>query len=149
MLDWLFKNDEFTEFRIRSLEEKLYKEIIDRAELRNTLINLEKKIKAMEKEQYDELQEKFYNDSIGTMKEIYDKYKYKKLNEVPSHIRALIIENTFCKLNNEENRTIGQILEDEIMYNIGIGIKLSCYGCEKDKPKEDDCKCGKKKGKKK
>lgn len=108
----LFKDYDYFEIKIRLLQEELINEKSRRVSIESRVFRLEKQLKDIEKEEYNELQEKFYNDPMCTIKEIYDKYKYKKLDEVPYHIKEFITERYFIDLKDEK-RVVGQILEDK------------------------------------
>lgn len=121
----LFEDYNYLESKIKLLQEEFFDEQRKRINLENKVFSLKKQLKNIEEEKYKELEKSYEQDANGTLKVIYDKYKYKKAHEVPCYIKEFIAIKCFIDLNKEE-RTLGEILE--LNYR-----DMWCIGCEKDK----------------
>lgn len=117
--------------RIEILDCKLTEEQIERHRLQALIRDLQNDVKDIVKVLSYELDEKYLKDPAGTLKDIYDKYKYTKFDDAPLHIRGFLRAQKLTTILRPENRTIGKILDGNFVDVNGRPVVINCVNCSK------------------
>lgn len=127
----LFNNYDYLNDKIEALDCKLTEEQLERHRLHVSIKDLQNDVKDIFAVLCCELNEKYLKDPASTLKDIYDKYKYTKFDDAPIHIRSFLRAQKLITILRPENRTIGKILDGNIVYVNGEPVAINCVNCSK------------------